>query len=69
MTDRGLWVAGLFVGGNVRRLMYQSLIWAFDLGNDACRLRPALYAEDSQGLANALVNRVRRNAELGRDFL
>src|SRR5689334_23449589 len=28
ITDRGLWVAGLELDGNVRRLMYQSLIWS-----------------------------------------
>jgi hypothetical protein len=69
MTDRGLWVAGLSVGGNVRRLMYQSLIWALVLGHDPRRLRTALDAEDRQCLADALVDSVGRNAELGRNLL
>ena len=59
MTDRGLWVAGMNVGGNVRRLMYQPLIWTFDLGNDASRLLTALEAEDCHRRANALIDRVR----------
>jgi hypothetical protein len=69
MTDRGLWVAGFRLAGNVRRLMYQSLIWFFVLGDDARRLRPPLDSEEGERLADALVDRVRRDMELGRDFL
>src|SRR3954462_12967124 len=45
MTDRGLWVACVDGGLNVRRLMYQSLIWPTVLRNDAGRLRAPLDAE------------------------
>jgi hypothetical protein len=69
MADRGLWVAGMEVGGNVRRLMYQSLIWSLVLGNDPGRLRAPLDAEDGESLADALVDRMRRDVELGRNFL
>ena len=69
MTDRGLWVARLAAGGNVRRLMYQSLIWAGELGDEPCRLRPPVDAEDAKRLADPLVDGVRGDAELGRDFL
>jgi len=69
MTDRGLWVAGLSVAVNVRRLMYQSLIWLLVLGDDPRRLCATLDAEDSQRLADALVDGMRRNVELRRDLL
>jgi hypothetical protein len=68
MTDRGLWVAGLFAGGNVRRLMYQSLIWAFVLRHDARRLRAALDAEDLKRLPDALIDGVRRDVKLCSDL-
>jgi len=44
---------------NVRRLMYQSLIWPAVLGNEARRLAAALDAQDMERAANALVDRVR----------
>jgi hypothetical protein len=59
MTDRGLWVAGMNVGGNVRRLMYQPLIWTLGLSDYASRLRTPLDAQDCQRLADALVDRMR----------
>jgi hypothetical protein len=44
MTDRGFWMIGLGVAGNVRRLMYQTLICPFAgagiLGHQPRRLRP-----------------------------
>jgi len=49
--------------------MYQSLIWVGILGDDARRLRSASHAEDLERQPNALVDRMRRDAELGRDFL
>lgn len=49
--------------------MYQSLIWAAVLGDDARGLGAPFDAKDSKGLANALVDRVRRDVKLGRDFL
>jgi hypothetical protein len=49
--------------------MYQSLIWAAVLGDDARGLGASFDAKDSKGLANALVDRVRRDVKLGCDFL
>jgi hypothetical protein len=49
--------------------MYQSLIWAVYLGDHACGLRTALDAKDMERAADALVDRMRRNAELDGDFL
>ncbi len=49
--------------------MYQSLIWFFVLGNEARRLRSAFDAENAERLADALIDRVRRDMELGRDLL
>jgi hypothetical protein len=69
MTDRGFWVTGLAKSLNVRRLMYQPLIWSAVHGNEARRLGTALDAEDLQRLADTLVDGVRRNIELARDFL
>jgi hypothetical protein len=49
--------------------MYQSLIWPAVLGDDPRRLRAALDSEDLKRLADALVDGVRRDSELGGDFL
>jgi len=67
-SDRGIWFAGFVVALNVRRLMYQPLIWAGVLGNDARGLAAALDAKDVQGTANALVDGVRRDCELAGDL-
>jgi hypothetical protein len=69
MTDRGLWVARLEAGGNVRRLMYQPLIWSAVLGDEPGRLRAPVDAEDAKGLADPLVDGVRGDSQLGRDLL
>jgi len=69
MTDRGFWLAGTGLLLNVRRLMYQSLIWSLMAGYDPRRLRTAFYPEDSKGLSNALVDGVRGDMKLRRDFL
>jgi len=69
MTDRGFWLAGTGLLLNVRRLMYQSLIWSLMAGYDPRRLRTAFYPEDSKGLSNALVDGVRGDVKLRRDFL
>jgi hypothetical protein len=69
MTDRGLWVTGFWRGWNVRRLMYQPLIWALVLGDDARCLGPPLDAKDLKRLPDALVDGVRRNVQLGRNLL
>src|SRR6476469_1376026 len=68
MTDRVLWLAGLVVGWNVRRLMYQPLIWLVVLSNDQRRLRAAFDAEGRDRLADALVDRVRGNPQLAGDL-
>jgi hypothetical protein len=49
--------------------MYQSLIWPGILSDHARRLRASLDAEDLERLADALVDRVPRDSELGGDFL
>jgi hypothetical protein len=59
MSDRGIWVAVAGRRLNVRRLMYQTLIWARMLRHDPRRLRPALDSERVQGLANPLIDGVR----------
>jgi hypothetical protein len=77
MTDRGFWLEANPAGLNMRRLMYQSLMWGgVGLGalrqvlrNDPRRLGPALNPEDLQRAADALVDGMRRNLELGGDFL
>jgi hypothetical protein len=67
--DRGFWVTGLATSLNVRRLMYQSLIWPTVHGNETRRLGTALDAKNLQRLADALIDGMRRNIELVRDFL
>ena len=69
MTDRGHWLDGPGVGLNIRRLMYQTLIWAAVLRNEAGGLAAALDAEDVERAADALIDGVRRDVQLGRDFL
>jgi hypothetical protein len=53
--------------------MYQPLIWLLTgcgmLRDQAGGLRAAFDAEDRKRLADALINGVRRDVELGRDFL
>jgi hypothetical protein len=69
ITDRGIWLARLFVGGNVRRLMYQTLIWAAVLGDQACSLVAPGNTKNPKGLADPLIDGVGRDLELCRDFL
>src|SRR4051812_37308601 len=69
MTDRGLWLAGLLLAGNVRRLMYQTLIWAAVLRHDARGLGAAFDAEDLKGLADALIGGMRREQQFARELL
>ena len=69
MTDRPHWLDGGRARLNIRRLMYQSLIWAAVLGDEARGLRSPFNREDVERAANALVDRVRRDVELGRNFL
>jgi hypothetical protein len=49
--------------------MYQSLIWSAVLRDETSGLGTPLDAEDLKRLADALVDGVRRDIELGRDFL
>jgi hypothetical protein len=49
--------------------MYQTLIWSAVLRDEASRLGTPFDAEDLERLADALIDGVRRNFELGRDFL
>ena len=48
--------------------MYQSLIWLVMLRNDAGGMRAPFDAERLQGETNALIDSMRRDVELGRDF-
>jgi len=58
MTDRAVWVAGARRGLNVRRLMYQTLIWPAVAGDEPRGLRAAFDAEDMERLPDALVHSV-----------
>jgi hypothetical protein len=69
MTDRGSGVASVAAALNVRRLMYQSLIWPRVLGHYPSRLGAAFDPEDLKRLADALIDGVRRDPELNRNFL
>src|SRR5690348_4703140 len=69
MPDRGVWLAAGEPAVDVRRLMYQSLIWLGKLRDDARGLLPAVHAKDAERLPDPLVHGVRGNVELGRDFL
>jgi hypothetical protein len=69
ITDRGFWVTGLGLVGNVRRLMYQSLIWRAVLSNDARRMGAPLDAQRPQRLPDPLIDGMRRNLQLGRNLL
>jgi hypothetical protein len=77
MTDRGHWLAAIRVGLNMRRLMYQTLMCGgaglgapgVVLGDQAGCLRAAFDAENVQRAADALIDGVRRDVELGGDFL
>ncbi|MDQ3245681.1 MAG: hypothetical protein M3Q52_02070 [Pseudomonadota bacterium] len=68
-ADRPVGLARRFPGLNVRRLMYQTLIWTVELSNEPSGLGAPLNAERVQGAANALIDGVRRDPELDRDFL
>jgi hypothetical protein len=49
--------------------MYQTLIWAAVLGDDARGLAAALDSKDVKRAADALVDGMRRDIKFGRDFL
>jgi hypothetical protein len=69
LTDRGLWVAVENPRLNVRRLMYQTLIWSAALRHDARGLGAAVDSQDMEGLADPLVDGVAGDVELARDLL
>ena len=54
---------------NVRWLMYQTLIFAAVTSDDARGLAAAFDAKDMERAADALVDGVRRDVEVGRDLL
>ena len=68
-TDRTTGVALECAALNVRRLMYQSLIWPVDLRYHARRLRSAFHTKHMKRAANSLVDCVGRDSELDGDFL
>jgi hypothetical protein len=68
ITDR---VAGLGLrcaALNVRRLMYQPLIWCVHPSDHAGSLDPALNLQDLQSAADALIDSMWRNAQFDRDL-
>ena len=67
-AGRGLWVTGFVKCLNVRRLMYQTLIWPAVLRDEAGGLGAPFDTKRVQRLADALVDRMGRNFELGRDL-
>ena len=73
MTDRPQFVAGGRGRVDVRRLMYQALIWGAFVSrgrrHDPRRFTASLDAQRMNGLTNPLVDSVRRNAKAERDFL
>jgi hypothetical protein len=69
LPDRGVWVAAGNAAVDVRRLMYQSLIWISVMRDDSSGVLAPAYAKDVQRLADALIDGVRRDLELGGDFL
>ena len=69
MTDRVPWVARINLALNVRRLMYQTLIWLVVLRHEASGLSSPFNAEDVDRLSNALIDGVRRDIEFARDLL
>lgn len=69
MTDRPFLVIGERDSGNVRRLMYQPLIWPDAAGNKARGLAATLDSKHLQRATNALIDGMRRDSELGSDFL
>jgi hypothetical protein len=68
-TDRFLGMDWGETALNVRRLMYQSLIWCPHLGDQARRLAPALDSEDLECPADPLIDGMRGDSELDRNFL
>src|SRR5687768_5657164 len=68
MTDRAHCVEVGAARLNIRRLMYQTLIWPAVLGDEARGLGPALDSEDMERAADALVDGMRRDVELGRNL-
>jgi hypothetical protein len=49
--------------------MYQTLIWSAVAGDDAGGLGPALDSQDLERASDSLVDGMRGNVELRRDFL
>jgi hypothetical protein len=69
MTDRGFGMAGFPNALNVRRLMYQPLIWPAVASDQAGGLSAPFDAEGLERLTDALIDGMRRDVELDRDFL
>jgi len=68
IADRAALVTRQACRLNVRRLMYQALIWLAVSRDETGRLSATRDSQDLQRLANALVDSVRRNSELDRDL-
>jgi hypothetical protein len=69
IADRGVWVTVAARRLNVRRLMYQSLIWRPVLRDEARGLSAPFNPKDRKRLPNSLIDRMRGDMELGSNFL
>ena len=68
LADRAFWVPFEQCRLNMRRLMYQTLIWSADLGDDARRLGPTFDLQDLKRAADALIDRMRGDIQLYGDL-
>jgi hypothetical protein len=68
-TDRPHWLPVRLHPLNVRRLMYQTLIWIAGLRDETGGLRPPVDPEDLESAADSLIDGMRRNSEADRDLL
>ncbi|HEU4876256.1 MAG TPA: hypothetical protein VFT07_00230 [Sphingomicrobium sp.] len=74
MTDRPVLMIRGRTAVDIRRLMYQPLIWLLAFGGRGQRHDPRCFAalfdaQNLQRLANPLVDRMGGNAKVERDFL
>jgi len=68
-AGRSVGVAGFVKCLNVRRLMYQTLIWSAELRDETSGLRTPLHAERVERLTDALVDSMGGDPKLVRDLL
>jgi hypothetical protein len=68
LADRAFWVPFEQCRLNMRRLMYQTLIWPAHLRDESRRLGPALHLQDLESAADTLVDGVGGDVQLDRNF-